>query len=605
MSLSSASPAPFALLQRLKDSFATMSVRQWTVLVFALLFAREAANGLAGLVSQLGDTDDAMRFVQIRDLMAGQAWYDLVPHRLSPPDSIPSHWSRLLDAPMVAMTWAFGLVLPADKAETLMRLVWPPLVMLPLMLIATAFAEARGGRKAAFFTLALIATALSARFQFIGGRIDHHNAMILGACGGTLLAVRGLEEKRWPLAAGALCGFGLAIGYEGLPLVLMTAGGLALAALIAEEWLDFAARFFVALAASLGLAMLATIGPSALLTIHCDALSLNMVALAAILALGFMLVATTKLRESVIGRASVLVPFGLAGLVAYGAMEPACLKGPFGQVDPALGPIWLSLVVEARPLHELVFDAPFAVIAFLLTVLPACAVQVYRAVQRKEFASDAVLALCLVALTALAFWQIKLMPYATWLALPVLGRFYASLPAMGGVRASTMQLAGLVLLSQTFVVSLGSLVPASAYPANWGVAKTKDQVDAEDKDKFCFSREALSGLSALPAGNMAGPMDMGPFILAFTPHSVLAAPYHRHGAGILANHAIMSGTPEAAKAGFEARKISYYVDCSTIGEGRNDGPPSFRARLMAGEAFPFLEPLPYQGGRVKVWRVLR
>jgi hypothetical protein len=47
-------------------------------------------------------TDDAMRLVEVRDLIAGQGWFDLVEHRLDPP-GIAMHWSRLIDAPLAGL----------------------------------------------------------------------------------------------------------------------------------------------------------------------------------------------------------------------------------------------------------------------------------------------------------------------------------------------------------------------------------------------------------------------------------------------------------------------------------------------------------------------
>ena len=45
-------------------------------------------------------TDDAMRLAGVRDLLAGQSWFDLTQHRLDPPQGSPMHWSRLIDAPI-------------------------------------------------------------------------------------------------------------------------------------------------------------------------------------------------------------------------------------------------------------------------------------------------------------------------------------------------------------------------------------------------------------------------------------------------------------------------------------------------------------------------
>ena len=42
----------------------------------------------AKTLSGLGDTDDAMRLVIVRDLVAGRPWYDQVIHRLAPPQGV-------------------------------------------------------------------------------------------------------------------------------------------------------------------------------------------------------------------------------------------------------------------------------------------------------------------------------------------------------------------------------------------------------------------------------------------------------------------------------------------------------------------------------------
>jgi uncharacterized RDD family membrane protein YckC len=49
------------------------------------------------------DPDDALRMVQVRDLLAGQGWFDLHQYRVAPPDGIVMHWSRLVDAPIAAV----------------------------------------------------------------------------------------------------------------------------------------------------------------------------------------------------------------------------------------------------------------------------------------------------------------------------------------------------------------------------------------------------------------------------------------------------------------------------------------------------------------------
>ena len=46
-----------------------------------------------------------------------------------------------------------------------------------------------------------------------------------------------------------------------------------------------------------------------------------------------------------------------------------------------------------------------------------------------------------------------------------------------------------------------------------------------------------------------------------TPHRVVAAPYHRLDKGILADHAILHGTPEEAERTARSLGVSYIVLC--------------------------------------------
>jgi hypothetical protein len=68
----------------------------WAATVATYLFAGWRAE-------ESLSTDDAMRLVQVRDLLAGQNWFDPVQHRLAPPDGVIMHWSRLIDLPIAIL----------------------------------------------------------------------------------------------------------------------------------------------------------------------------------------------------------------------------------------------------------------------------------------------------------------------------------------------------------------------------------------------------------------------------------------------------------------------------------------------------------------------
>ena len=71
----------------------------WAVAAIYLIWDRWAAiHWLA-----LSDTDDNMRFAQVRALLQGQGWFDLRQHKIDPPNGISIHWSRLVDLPIAAL----------------------------------------------------------------------------------------------------------------------------------------------------------------------------------------------------------------------------------------------------------------------------------------------------------------------------------------------------------------------------------------------------------------------------------------------------------------------------------------------------------------------
>ena len=73
------------------------------------------------------DPDSFLRLVQVRDLLAGQGWFDLVQHRMDPPGGALIHWSRLIDAPIA------GLILLGNlfgDGERFALTAWPLLLLL-------------------------------------------------------------------------------------------------------------------------------------------------------------------------------------------------------------------------------------------------------------------------------------------------------------------------------------------------------------------------------------------------------------------------------------------------------------------------------------------
>ena len=108
----------------------------WLVAVVVL-----AIPAIKGSVFDAMATDDAMRLVEVRDLIGGQGWFDLFQHRLNPPGT-SMHWSRVIDAPLAALILLLKPVLGMHGAEAATLYLWPAL----LLAIALALVAAIAGR---------------------------------------------------------------------------------------------------------------------------------------------------------------------------------------------------------------------------------------------------------------------------------------------------------------------------------------------------------------------------------------------------------------------------------------------------------------------------
>ena len=167
----------------------------WVVLATAILVISTLAGPQPSLSDSLGDTDDAVRLVSVRELLAGAPWFDTTLPRIGAPEPLVSHWSRLIDAPLGAMITAFSPLLGKGEAELATRILWPALLFFVLALIIANEAHRRAGALAAAFALYLVINSGAATVQFRPGRIDHHNAQILCAVAGLLFLSRSWDDR--------------------------------------------------------------------------------------------------------------------------------------------------------------------------------------------------------------------------------------------------------------------------------------------------------------------------------------------------------------------------------------------------------------------------
>jgi hypothetical protein len=558
----------------------------WLLMAAQLLF-----QFWADTATTLPDADDAMRLVQVRDFLAGQGWFDLHNARLNPPWGYDSHWSRLIDAGLAGLFIFFHLFAAAPLAERLMVTLWPMLWLLPSTIAVAALAWRLAGREAAILVLLFAVFAIPGFQQFRPGRIDHHNIHVALTLLTAAAAVWS-DRLRWCAgAAGALTGLAVAIGLEALPFYALIGAGLALRFVVDPAAAAALRAYALALAVSTLAAFLVTVGPDRWTVSVCDMIAINFAA--ALIAASLGLIAAVRFSGGAGWRgrlAGVVISAG-AALAVFTLCEPRCLAGPFGLTDPAIRPIWLDNVSEVAPLSRIFREAPLTALATaafpLAAVLALLAIGVNRAL-RRDFGFLLAGATFLLAVAG-TLAAVRVYSYAVWLGLPFLAVAMVQLFARLRMRAILSRFLVALLITPT-TITFGSLALAQA-------AGMKGLLDLNPAERrACVYRPNYAPLAALPQGWVAvSALEWAPYLLAWTPQPLLAAPYHRMSSAIIDWHRIFASPPDAARDAVNQNHVSYLVMCgSHAPEGLNPEQlaASLWTRLRAGQIPDWLERLP-------------
>ncbi len=548
--------------------------------------------------------DDAMRLVEVRDLLGGQSWFDLHQYRLDPPAGVDMHWTRVVDLPLALLIKAFGLLLPIEAAERLTRILFPLALLFALYLAAISLARRLAG-PAAMLPAAMITVLTGAVFaQFEPGRIHHHIAQILLVVlilRATIDAVTTKTAARAALA-GALAALSLAINIENITYILVEIAVFALV-FVAEG--RFFARaltgFAVSLAGSSLLLFVATIGPSHYFQGACDAFSTPHLE-------AVLLGAATLAAMAAAANVLTAWPLRLAGCAAGGAIVlgalalsyPACLADPQAGVDPLLRHYWLRYVEEARPLVTMILLKPSDFFVFALAPLLGL-VAAFVAAWREPGPARAnwliVAAFAGMGLMT-SLWQVRAISSAS--ALAIFGGAWAAAKVMTWAERQKSPLAK--------VAPLLAILPFCS--AFWGILAALAAPEPEAAKKAaenCRSPAAIRTLTALPKSLLMAAIDMGSDILADTDHSALAAPYHRnnHGNGELVR--AMIAKPDQARTIAEATGAAYLVFCparAEFGSYAEGNPDGLAATMLAGRVPDWLESVPLDADApFKVYRI--
>lgn len=573
--------------------------------IFALMALYYASHVAPLFGGYLPGNDDMMRLQQVRDLLAGQGWFDVSQDRFLTPEGGAMHWSRLPDAFLALVILALTPLVGQANAEAIAVAAWP-FALLCLTSAALFLVLKRLGAGTLGATLGLVAFATGKSvFQFWPGRIDHHGLELALM----MTALAALLAPRAGLAAGALAGACVVllvnVAIEGLPYAALLVAGAAMGWIV--RGMDEARRltgFGLALAGTAALAYgLDAPGMGAGRAV-CDAYGSGH--LVALVVGGLALAGLARSGARLGGWGKRLgVSAAAGGLTAMAALlaGPGCLLDPYGNVHPLAAEAWLSVVGEARSLPAVFAgDITMAVSDYglILAGLVAGAVMVWRAPEGLRLGRALAFAL-LVFASLVAAWQVRGTLFAHILAAIPLGWAAGELVgwwrARRGVPVLLAMAAGVAAVSPVGWASLGDALAPPKEPGGTAYASV------------CREADAYEALAGLPDGAVFAPIDLGTSILVHTRHAIFAAPYHRNSAGIARAITIMRAEPETARAMLGDIGADYLVSCQGLAEVAryaDSAPDGLGARLHAGDLPDWLEPadgLTETDGVVRVYRV--
>ena len=574
------------------------------LLVWAALAVVATAVALELVVSMNIRGDDALRLVQVRDLVAGQGWYDLTNYRIDPPGGVVTHWSRLVDVPIAAVLLALTPLVGAHAAEEA-ALVAVPLLTLGVVVGFIGWTAARlfDVRVAGFAGLSL-GILVPVLFHLQPTRLDHHGWQLAAAAA----AVAGLvarSGRAGAMLSGAAMAFGLTVSLEVLPLAAGLAGIFALRWLADDQARGQIAAYLQTLAAGLAVLFLIALGPANIRQ-YCDAIGSAHIAFLAAVAVAVTIAARRPgLPRAAI--AGVLAGAGALGMAVFGTLAPECLRTPFGALDPVVHDYWYRLVPEGMPIWKHSARDAVPAVVQLAVALAATGLLARRSSgERRTFWLHYLALLGYACALGMAFN--RSLAFAGVVAAVPLGWFIAeSLRRLAATASVARRTVGTVLL-------VAVLMPSTIFMLADGLRPTPAVVRAKQSavgvfETNCLDAGAVARLRALPRGEIFMPFDLGPTVLMRTDHSVTATGHHRAEAAMAAVIDGFRAPPDAARAIIAGRDADYVLACSEMIDTQvyaRSSPNGLAARLLGGDAPEWLEPVPgFERGPSRVWRVVK
>lgn len=541
--------------------------------LFLLLMMRDSIAAF-----KVGDPDDALRIVQVRDWLAGQDWRDVTQYRMNLPDGGPMHWSRLVDVPIAAMVLLLRPLLGQYGAEQAAAAIIPLLTYGAVLVFYTAAIRRIWGPLPALVAALTLVLILPVTFQLLPMRIDHHGWQLALFCVGLWALFDPRQSQKAAIILGLAMALWLEISVEGLPFAVILFGILAL------RWFLPTWRVAVQDAGSTdGIGQLVTavfVFAIGLITLFlgtenwttaasfCDGLSPFHLAaagaVATVLAAGAAFLHWHILKPALWIKLTICGVAALSGAATLLSIAPQCAIDAFATLDPLVRTYWFDRGAEGLPLWKL----PFGLTAQLYAGLAAGALGcfwLWRSEKTQKLPVKFTLIVLFIACALVGSFVSRTIVYALLLGSMMLAPMAMALFTKADATNAVFPRLGLRLAAVALVMpvivgqNLLALVPrATALPA------TSDQRNQSDFLKAaiaCQSPASARMLGRLPPGHIMAPLDTSPSILLFTHHNVVATGHHRNATAMADVIRTFISNADGAAEILKKRRIDYVLTC--------------------------------------------
>ena len=586
------------ILALLERHWKLITVAAWLLFCAWFVYTRWSAI----FAFALGDTDDNMRMMQVRALLAGQDWFDLRQYRLNPPFGANMHWSRLVDLPIAAIILLMRPFVGGPDAERTAAAVAPMLPYLILLFGVALTARRLIDPKAFILPIIAMIVAGLANSMFMPERLDHHGWQL------ALLAVSiaGLVDPkrvRGGVTLGVSTALSLAIGLEMVIYLAIAGAAVVLFWVVDPDQKRRVFAYSVSLGGGVALAFL-VFASYANRQAVCDALSPVWLSDALLGSALLVVLAMLTPRDWWV-RLGLAAGAGLVVAAFHALSWPHCLTRLEG-VSPEVYDLWLSKVREARPVYRHGWQVATLILALPVTATIGWALLAWR----NRFDRDLLMRTVAAAVPALVamvllFWQTRTGPAAQllavvgavsiiWILAPILDRAPAVFRTLGIVAIA--------------LIGFGAVVPLGMKLAPPKKA-TERSIQIERANRLCNFIGSYRPVAQQPKGRVFTFVDYAPRLITVTHHDSVIGPYHRNGEQIADAMKAFRGSAEQARRIFDKYKADYLLTCpqsSTTTIFMSEAPKGFYAQLARGNEPEWLTPVPLpEDSPFRMWKIER